>query len=131
MLAAVFQPTHRHSKADGEPGQRDLFAAEQTLVAETAADIGGNHANRAVAEAQAFGYAALHDMRHLRRRDQREKTQPRMPLRDNAATLHRKHALSRCADLACDLDVGGVSHSLNRAILGKFDKDVVAPLLVH
>src|SRR5439155_22196059 len=74
MLAAVFQPTHRHSKADGDPGQRDLFAAEQTLVAETAADIGRNHANRAVAEAQAFGHAALHDMRHLRRRDQREKT---------------------------------------------------------
>src|SRR5215471_18751101 len=63
VLAAVLEPTHRRSDAHREPGQRHLFATEQALVAEAAAHVGRNHANRTVVEAQALGHAALHDMR--------------------------------------------------------------------
>src|SRR5215472_16929072 len=106
VLATVLEPTHRRSRAHREPGQRHLFATEQALVAEAAAHVGRNYANRTVVEAEALGHAALHDVRHLGRADEREKTQPGVPMGEDAASLQREHAMARGADFARDLDGG-------------------------
>ncbi len=54
MLAAVLQPAHRMIDLQRQPGERDLFAAEQSLVAEAAADIGRNDAQAPVFDPKTF-----------------------------------------------------------------------------
>ena len=69
VLAAILQPAHRRAAPLRQPCQRHLFAAEQALVAEPAAHVGRDHADRAVVEIEALGDAALDQMRHLGRAD--------------------------------------------------------------
>src|SRR5262249_57108636 len=88
--------------------------------------VGRNHADGTMVEAEALGHAALHDVRHLGRADEREKTQPGVPMGEDAAAFQREHAVARGADFARDLDGSGFGDALDRTILGKFDEDVVA-----
>ena len=115
MLAAILDPAHGMAELEREPGERDLLAAQQALVAEAAADIGRDDADRAVREAEALGKPGLHDVRHLRRGDDGEIAQTVVPPGEHAAALERQHALARGADFAghrdgrggrCGLDPG-------------------------
>ena len=130
MLAHVLDPAHRMIELHREPRQRDLLAGEHALVAEAAADVGRDHADVAVLEAEAFGEAGLHRMRELRRRDQREETQARIAIGEHAAAFDRQHAVAGGADLARHLEGGARGGLLDVAVLGEFDEDVVLPVLV-
>ena len=66
----------------------------------------------------------------LRRGDQRQIAQPRVPVGDDAAPFHRKHAVARGSDFARDLDGRGLRNLLDRAVFAELDEDIVAPLLV-
>src|ERR1700691_4256971 len=72
MLTAVLQPAHRMIGVERQPSERDLLAAEQSLVAEAAADIGRNNAQAPVLDPKTFAQSGLHRMRKLRRGDQRQ-----------------------------------------------------------
>jgi hypothetical protein len=131
MFAAVLEPAHRRSAVPRQPRQCHLLAAEQALVAEAAAHVGRDHTHGTVLEVQAFGHAALHDMRHLGSADNGEISQPVIPIGDDAASFHREHAMARGADFARDFDGGGFCDALDRPVGEEFDEDVVTPFLVH
>ena len=57
MLAAILQPAHGMVDLQRQPAERDLLAAQQSLVAEAAADIGRDDAHRAVLEPETFAQA--------------------------------------------------------------------------
>ena len=69
MLTAVLEPAHRMLDLRRQPAERHLFGAQQSLVAEAAADIGRDDAHIAVLEPEAFGKPGLHGMRKLCRGD--------------------------------------------------------------
>ena len=66
MLAAILDPAHRMAAAHRQPRQADFLRQQDALVAEAAADIGRDDADLALLDAEAFGQAVAHDVRHLR-----------------------------------------------------------------
>src|ERR1700730_7522160 len=70
-------------------------------------------------------------MRELSRGDQGEVSQPSIAKRNYAASLHRKHAMAGSPNGLADLDCRCPGNILDRSILGKLNKNVVAPLFMH
>ena len=66
LLAPVLDPAHRAAAAQREPGEADFLGQQDALVAEAAADVGRDHPDLALVEAEAFGEAGADDVRHLR-----------------------------------------------------------------
>ncbi len=104
MLAAVFNPANRATQLHAKPGNRHFLGQENTLVAEAAAHIGGNHAHLPFRQAQAFGQARAHDMRNLGGGINNELLNAAVPIGHNAAPFHGRHHLAGCADLAADFN---------------------------
>ena len=65
MFPAIFQPADRPAQAPRQPGNRNFFAQQKTLVSKAAADIRSDHADAAVGNTKAVGDAILHDVGHL------------------------------------------------------------------
>ena len=53
LLAPVLDPAHRAAEAAREPAEADLLGQQDALVAEAAADVGRDDADRACVEAEA------------------------------------------------------------------------------
>ncbi len=129
-LAAIFEPAHRSVEPPGKPCQRDLLAQQQALVAEAAADIGRDHADGAVGDAETMRETDLHDMRHLGRRHDREVAEPRIPVSEAAAAFDRKHALPGGAELTRHRDRRRARDGVDIGVDAHLQKYVIAPLLV-
>ena len=130
MFAAVFKPSNRKIQASCQPGNRNFLAAQNALIAKAAADVGGNDPDVAIGYVQRFAQAGLHAMRKLRRADDGEVPKPRVPIADDTAALHRKHAVSRCSDMPVNPDVGCFRNLLDCGVFPEFDNPVVAPFVM-
>ena len=93
MLTAIFQPPNRMVNTAGKPGDRHLFAVQQSLVAKSTADIGRYHSDVAVRNTKRLGQSSLYAVWELRRADNRQKLEPGIAIADDAATFHREHAM--------------------------------------
>ena len=78
-LAAVLDPPQRDAELARRPGQRHLLGQQDALVAEAAADVGRDHADLALVDAQALGEAGAHDVRLLGGGVHDELAEPRLP----------------------------------------------------
>ena len=67
VLAAVLEPANGMAAAKREPAEADFLGEQDSLVAEPAAHVGRDNADAAFFQAEAFGEAGAHDMRHLAR----------------------------------------------------------------
>ena len=101
----------------GQPAERYLFAAEQTLVSKTAADIGRDDAHVAVFEPETLRKPSLHRVGKLRRGDQCQISQTRIAVRQDATPLHWKHAVPGGPDSAAHFDGRGFGDLIDRGIL--------------
>ena len=131
MLAAILQPADGMVHLQGQPSERHLLPAQQSLVPEAPAHIRRDDPHRAVVEPKALAKPGLNGMRELRRGDEREIAQPQVAIGDDAASFHRKHAVPGGADFPRHLDRRGLGNLIHRAIFRECDEDIVAPLLVH
>ena len=130
MLAPVLEPAHRTLQMPGQPGDADLLRRQDPLVAEPAADIGRDHPDARMVEAEAFGDPGADDMRKLGGRDHGELAQPAVPFGEHALALDRRHALARGAELAGDLDRGAGGDGFDVVLDTGLQEHVVAPRLV-
>ena len=87
VLAPVLEPAQRGADLARSPGERDLLRQQDALVAEAAADVGRDHADLALVDAEALCQARAHDVRLLGRGVNDELAEPGMPARDHAAAL--------------------------------------------
>ena len=115
-----------------KPAKRHFFRQQDALVTKTTTDIGSNDTDTSVIKAQALRHATPHDMGHLRSTVDDELLKPCIPLRNNAATFNRCHALPCCPEFSLDLD--GRTRR-NRQDIANIDKTlkeyVVAPFVVN
>src|SRR3984893_4064345 len=107
MLAPVLDPAHGVAFARREPGKADLFRQQNSLVAESAANIGRYDTDLALLHAHAVRQAVANDVRNLRASIKRELIEAMIEGGDHAAPLERRHALACGRYFACHLD-GGV-----------------------
>ena len=73
----------------------------------------------------------MHDVGHLRRRNDGEITQAVIPPSNDAASLHRQHALARGANFASDLDGRSGGHGLDSGVGHESDENVVIPVIMN
>ena len=110
LLAPVLDPAHRTPEPAAEPRERDFLRQQDALVAEAAADIGRDHADRALVDAEGFGEPRAIEVRHLRRAVHQQLIEPAVPFAHHAAAFHRRHVQARRADRAADCDCGIALH---------------------
>ncbi len=80
-------PAHRPAEPARRPGDHRLFGIVLALVAEAAADIGRDHAQRRLGQAELLRHQAADVMRHLRRRIERPSPGERVGHRGGGARL--------------------------------------------
>ncbi len=131
VLAAVLEPAHGMTELEREPCNGDLLAPQHAFEPESAPNVGRDHPDGSIIHAQAFRQARLNRVRNLRRRRHREKTQPRIPMRNDTAALEREGALAGGADVPRDLDRRSLQRSSRHALFADLNEHVVAPGLVH
>ncbi len=131
LFAPVFDPAHRPSQFPRKPAEADFLGQQDALVAEATADVGRDHTDRSLVQAQALRQSRAVDVRHLRGAVHLELVEPRVPFAQNAAPLHRRHRLARGADMAADLDRRVLLRLREVRVDQGFQKDVVAPVVVH
>ena len=83
-------PPHRTAQPAGGPGDDPLLRIELALVAEAAADIGRDDAQRALGNAELLGHLAANVMGGLGRRIEREPAAIRLGGGDGRARLDRR-----------------------------------------
>ena len=130
-LAAVLEPAQRRPELARRPGERHLLGEQDALVAEAAADVGGDDADLAFVEPEALGEARADDVRLLGGGVEDELAQARMPAGDHAASLDRAHDLARGPELAGDGHGGLGFDGLEVDVDAGGEEEVVAPGLVH
>ena len=89
-LGAGRHPAHRAAQPARGPGDDPLLRIELALVAEAAADIGRDHAQRALGDAELLGHLAANVMGGLRRGVEREPAAVRLGGGDGRARLDRR-----------------------------------------
>ena len=94
LLAPILEPAHGMTAAHGKPAEANLFAGQNSLVAEASAHIRRNNANLHLRNLQNLGEAGADHMGKLGCAVQDELSEPGVPLRDEAATLDRRHDLT-------------------------------------
>ena len=133
LFAPVLDPAYRLAGLHRDPAQRHLFGEQDSLIAKTAADIGGNDPDLAFVQTEAFGKAGAHDMRHLGRRGQGQHLEPPVPFGNDTPPLDRGHRLARGTEGAGHRRSGLALQGLDigAAFDKGFQKDIVAPGLVQ
>ena len=89
ILRAGRDPLHRPLEPAREPRDEHLLAIRPALHAEAAADVGRDHANARLVEAEHARQRRADPERRLRRRPHRELAGDGVPAREGAARLHR------------------------------------------
>ena len=130
-LAPVFQPAHRIAEMPREPGQADFLSRKDRLVAEAAADILRDHADVDLGDAEELRQPGADHVRKLGGAVQRQLIEPRLPLRDEAAALDRRHHVTCGAHLARDLHRRVLGSRLDRTVKAGLDRDVALDVVVH
>ena len=128
LLSAVLDPPHRMVSVHRDPSEHDLLGEQDTLVAESAADVGDDDAHLILIEPETLRESGADDVRHLARGMEHEHPEPPVPVREHPAALDRRHALARGAKRAGDGYRGLASDSGQVAIDHRLEKHVVAPL---
>ncbi len=131
MLAAILDPAHRAVEMARQPAEADLLGLQQALPAEAAADVGRDHADALLRDAQALRQAVAHDVRHLGRGGEHELVEPVVPLGDCSFSLQGRHALARHAEGALDHHGRRCHRGVELADHRRgLEEDVVGPVLV-
>ncbi len=130
-LAAVLQPSQGRTQPARCPRQRHLFRQQDALVAEAAADIGRDHADLPLVDAEAFGETGADDVGLLGGGMDDELAEPRVPGRHHAAAFERAHHLARGGQLARHRHRGLRLDRLEVDVDAGRQEQVVAPGLVH
>ena len=89
VLEAVLEPPYRAAEAHRQQRDQHIFRVHDELGAETAADVGGDHADAVGLEAEQLADELAHLVRHLGGRPHRQQSSHRVVLGDEATRLHR------------------------------------------
>jgi hypothetical protein len=130
-LEAILEPPHRPAELHREPAEAHFLREQDALVAEAAPDVGGDHPDTPLIDAEALREAGAVDVRHLRRGVHDELIEPAVAVRDDAAALDRRHVLARGADAPLHLDRGTRADAREIVLDHRLEHDVVRPLVVH
>ena len=132
ILAPPLDPFDRLAEQHREIAGQRLLAVHVELASEAAADLGRDHADVVLAELEHLGQARAQHVRNLGRRPHRQVALARVPLRDDAARLHRDRREALVDDLETHHLVG-VAHRLVHRGRGNFhlERDVGAELVVQ
>src|SRR5712691_1497777 len=132
MFVAVFNPSHRSADLHREPTYCHFLWMQNAFEAEAAADIGRDHTDTPLLEAETFGQADAHEARDLRGTVDRELIHAAVPESDQSLALHRHCRLTVHPEFTFDYDR---SLSRNRVEIAGVDESleyqVVAPVLVQ
>ena len=131
LLTPVLDPAHGVASVHRDPAEADLLGQQDPLVAEAAADVGRDDPYLPLLEAEAIREPGANDVRHLARGVDDEHLEAPVPLREDAASLDRRHALARSAKRARHRHrCAGLERAQIR-VNERLEKDVVAPVLVQ
>ena len=131
VLGALLGPLHRAAEPACERDGERLLGVDVELRAEAAADVGGDHADLRLGDAEHELQREAQDVRHLRRRPERDLA-GRADLREHATRLDRVRDQPRLEVAPRDDDVGRVDRRLDVVGLELPDVALVRPeVLVH
>ena len=116
VLGPSRDPLHRPPEPAREPGDEDLFPVGATLHAESAADVGSDHANARFVEPEHARERGANPERRLRRGPHRQLAGVRVPAGERPAGLERdaaqalllhgqRHVVGRLAESAVGIAV--------------------------
>ena len=88
-LAAIFDPLDRLVVQHGRPAGQDVLAVDVQLASEAAADLWHDHTDLVLRQRQHGRQVGPQQVGDLARRPDGQLLRPRVPLRDDAARLHR------------------------------------------
>ncbi len=131
QLVAILDPSHRATQHHGRPGDADRFALDIGLETERCADVGRDHAQPALADAEDLRQSDLQRHRELMG-DVDDKFVETVVVGGNAgAPLKRKGMHAVHAEASLDhMDRGGLGRGEVAAFELDVDQDIVAPLVV-
>ena len=131
QLVTVLDPAHGTAQLHGRPCHRDRFALDVGLEAEGRADIGGDHAQSPLTDAENLRKPDLQRNRQLMRDIDHELIEPAVVGRNAGATFQRQRVHPVHAEAALDdVSGGGLGSGEIAAFELHVDEDVVAPFLV-
>ena len=132
VFQAVAGPFDRAPQLPRRGADENLLRIERALAAETAADIGRDHADAVARNVERRRQRIAHDAGHLRRRMQRQRVAARFVFGETGARLDRDRGLAVHAEAAFDPDRRRRECRLGVAALElAADKDIGAGLVVQ
>ena len=131
VLGSLLRPLHRAAETACERDRERALAVDLELRAEASTDVGCDHADLGLGDAEHELQREARDVRRLRRRPERDLA-GRADLREHATGLDRVRDEPRLVVAARDDDVGGVDRCLDVVGLELPDVALVrAEVLVH
>ena len=131
VLPAILDPAQRVREPARRPCQRDFFSKKDSLVAETAADVGRDHADAPLVDSETFGETRANDVGLLGRADDDQLVEAAVAVGDHAPPFQRTHDLARRPQFANDRDGRpGLERREIDVDVGR-QEEIVAPPIVH
>ena len=130
IFAAVLAPGDACPQLPRQPHQHGIFGGERHFLAETAADVGRDHAQIGFRKIQHIGDGGARQMRHLRRAGERGAAAWRIERRVRGACFQRHRILPARAHIDPDaamclsergVEVGGLDVAIDHDIAALMD----------